>query len=75
MIEVLKRPIASESSWLEWRTYDVTAREISALTGDHPFLSRSALWMLKSGKIAPEPENEEMRRGRKLEKLALPLST
>jgi hypothetical protein len=37
VMEVLKRPITSELSWLEWRSHDVTASEISALTGDHPF--------------------------------------
>jgi hypothetical protein len=38
VLEVLKRPITSELSWLEWRSHDVTA-SFSALTGDHPFLS------------------------------------
>ena len=69
-----RRIIASESEWLSWRQHDVTASEISALTGDHPFLTRYGLWMLKAGKIEREPENEEMRRGRRLEKVALEMA-
>lgn len=71
---VLIRSIASELEWLEWRQHDVTASEISALTGDHPFLTKYGLWQLKAGKIEREPENEEMKRGRKLEPVAMEMA-
>jgi YqaJ-like viral recombinase domain len=71
---ITKREITSEAEWLSWRLPNVNGSEISALPGDHPWVSRYGLWMLKAGKIEPEPENEEMKRGKRLEQVALAMA-
>jgi predicted phage-related endonuclease len=65
MIE--RRTITSRSEWLEWRKPFVTASQVPALFGAHPYLTALKLYMEKSGVEFPEQDNPVMRRGRLLE--------
>lgn len=59
---------ASErDAWLEQKRKTVGASELSALFGCNPYLTPLKLWGLKTGRIAPEPENLAMRLGTRLE--------
>jgi predicted phage-related endonuclease len=65
MIE--RRPIISRTEWLEWRKPFVTASQVPALFGAHPYLTALKLYMEKSGVEFPEQDDPVMRRGRLLE--------
>jgi predicted phage-related endonuclease len=50
-----RRPIKSRSEWLEWRMHDVTASDVSALFGAHPYgRTRLSLWAEKAGLLGGE---------------------
>lgn len=62
---------ADRTEWLARRKHDVTASQIGALVGCHPYVSAAELWLEKHGH-APDPEESPaMRRGRLLEPVAL----
>lgn len=65
MIEV--HPITSEAEWLERRRQDVTASEVGALFGVHPYKTALELWAEKCGVDLGRRETSVMRRGRILE--------
>jgi predicted phage-related endonuclease len=66
MIE--RRPITDRAKWLEWRHEDVTASELGALFGVHPYMSALKLYLSKSGIEFPTDDNNPVfRRGRILE--------
>ena len=60
-----RRSITSCAEWLEWRMQDVTASDVSALFGVHPY-GRTALsvWAEKSGLTEGLADNAILRRGR-----------
>ena len=65
MIE--RRPIVDRAEWLGWRKRYVTASQVPALFGCHPYLSALKLYLEKSGIEFPDQDNPVMRRGRILE--------
>jgi predicted phage-related endonuclease len=67
MIE--RRPITDRAEWLEWRKADVTASNVGALFGVHPYVTALRLYAEKRG-TEFEPLDEQskiLRRGRWLE--------
>jgi predicted phage-related endonuclease len=66
-MSIERRAIISRPEWLEWRKSFVTASQVPALFGAHPYLSALKLYMEKSGIEFPEQNNAVMRRGRLLE--------
>ena len=60
-----RRPITSRAEWLEWRMQDVTASDVAALFGVHPY-GRTALsvWAEKSGLTGGLADSAVLRRGR-----------
>jgi predicted phage-related endonuclease len=61
------RTIISRAEWLEWRKPFVTASQVPALFGAHPYLTALRLYMEKAGVEFEEKDNPVMRRGRLLE--------
>jgi predicted phage-related endonuclease len=60
-----RRAIATRSQWLEWRTHDITASDISALFGAHPYKkTRLSLWADKRGLTEGMEDSDVLRRGR-----------
>lgn len=62
-----RRTIKSRDEWLAWRKPFVTASQVPALFGCHPYLSALKLYLEKSGVEFEQEENTAMRRGRILE--------
>jgi predicted phage-related endonuclease len=60
-------PIESKGSWLDMRRRDVTASQIAALWGHHPYLTALELYRQKRGEDGNQGDNPSMRRGRWLE--------
>jgi predicted phage-related endonuclease len=60
--------------WLAFRRQDVTASQIAAVIGQHPYCSALELWAQKSGQIVTVADNAAMRRGRLLEPVAVKLT-
>jgi predicted phage-related endonuclease len=60
-----RRAIVNREEWLAWRMADVTASDLSALFGRHPY-GRSALsiWAEKAGLTEGLADNPVLRRGR-----------
>jgi predicted phage-related endonuclease len=60
-----RRPITDRAEWLQWRLSDVTASDVSALFGVHPY-GRTALsvWAEKSGLTEGLADSPILRRGR-----------
>jgi predicted phage-related endonuclease len=60
--------IQGREDWLAMRSQDVTASEIAALFGKHPFKTMLSLYAEKAGLISGAvEENDAMRRGRYME--------
>jgi putative phage-type endonuclease len=53
--------------WLAARASGLGGSEIAAVLGLSPWQSRFSLWHRKKGLIGPEPDNDGMSRGRRLE--------
>jgi putative phage-type endonuclease len=53
--------------WLAVRASGLGGSEIAAVLGLSPWQSRFSLWHRKKGLLSPEPDNEGMSRGRRLE--------
>jgi predicted phage-related endonuclease len=60
--------------WLAFRRQDVTASQIAAVIGQHPYCSALELWAQKSGQIVTVADSPAMRRGRLLENVAATLT-
>ena len=58
-------------AWFAARRRHVTASEVSAITGNHPWLSQAGLWLDKTEGAEPEPDNPAMWWGRELEPLII----
>lgn len=69
MIEKISTAGMSREDWLEVRrkSPSIGGSECGAILGMNPYESAVSVWAKKSGRIAPEPENESMRIGRDLE--------
>jgi predicted phage-related endonuclease len=65
MIE--SRSIVDRNEWLAWRKADVTASNVGALFGAHPYVTPLKLYIEKRGVEFPDKDNRTMRRGRWLE--------
>lgn len=60
-----RRPITSRAEWLEWRMHDVTASDVAALFGCHPYgRTRLGLWAEKQGLTTGMADSDALRRGR-----------
>jgi predicted phage-related endonuclease len=70
---VFERQIGDREEWLGWRRKNVNASDAACLWGDdvHPFMSAYKLWALYSGKVSAAEENDAMKRGRRLEPVAI----
>lgn len=60
-------PIRSRSEWLDLRKRDVTASDIAALFGLHPYKSALQVYLEKTGGEPDDADNTVLRRGRILE--------
>jgi putative phage-type endonuclease len=69
MIEVISPK--SRDEWLELRKSTIGASESAILLGANPYSTPYELWARKSGQAPPEAETPSMRRGKKLEQVAL----
>ena len=66
---------ATRDEWLILRRHDVTASQIAALLGLHPYVTPYQLWAEKTGKHVPiDDDNAVMRRGRLLETVAVQMA-
>jgi predicted phage-related endonuclease len=64
------------ADWLTLRKPDVTASQIAAVVGSHPYVSAYQLWAEKTGKLVNDAnlDSPAMRRGRLLESVAADLA-
>ena len=68
IVDTLRVPVGSREDWLAMRRRDITASEIAALFGKHPYKTMLGLYADKAGLVPPETEeNDAMRRGRHME--------
>lgn len=66
-LETVTVPVGTREEWLERRKLDVTASDVAAVFGLHPYKTPLALWADKTGVGVDTVENAAMRRGRWLE--------
>jgi len=64
---VQSHPVTDRETWLKWRQADVTASDVAAVFGLHPWKTPLQLWSEQSGVDVSSPETAAMRRGRWLE--------
>jgi predicted phage-related endonuclease len=66
----------TRAEWLALRKQDVTASQIAATIGHHPYCSALELWAQKTGRLVPDDDIDSaaMRRGRLLEDLAVTMT-
>jgi predicted phage-related endonuclease len=63
--QIERRPITSRAAWLQWRMADVTASDVAALYGAHPYgKTRLSLWADKRGLTEGMADSDVLRRGR-----------
>lgn len=60
-------PVGDRESWLRRRKQDITASEIGAVFGLHPYKTPLQLWADKTSELIENVDNAAMRRGRWLE--------
>lgn len=60
-------PVTSKTDWLALRKQDVTASEVAALFGAHPYKTALQLYAEKKGISRGQGDNPAMRRGRIME--------
>lgn len=66
--DAIRIPVQGREEWLAMRRQDVTASDIAALFGKHPFKTMLSLYAEKAGLVQPDTEeNDAMRRGRHME--------
>lgn len=70
MKDVERLPITSEDVWLEWHQKYITASEIAALFGVHPFTTLAEIYAQKRGIMPMKREDIMMHRGKALEAVA-----
>lgn len=70
LYEIVKLEQGS-SDWLDYRRSKITATDVSTILSLNPFKTPYRLYQEKMGLIEPEPENEKMREGKRLEEEAL----
>lgn len=68
---VTRTPITDEAQWQAMRAKNVGASEAPALLGVHDYLSAFELWARKTGRLTEVSDTAPMRRGRKLEPVAI----
>jgi predicted phage-related endonuclease len=68
-LPVVRFPLTmrSEQDWLDLRQQDVTASDVGALFGMHPYQTVSGLWAVKTGCVLPSMDSNIKRRGRLFE--------
>lgn len=66
-IETVIVPVGTRAEWLDRRKLDVTASDVAAVFGLHPYKTPLQLWADKTGISVDTVENAAMRRGRWLE--------
>jgi putative phage-type endonuclease len=64
-------PLQGTPEWVAWRRGGVGASELPAILGMDRWKGEYQLALLKRGEIEPEPENEAMRWGHRVQRLAL----
>ena len=64
-------PLQGTPEWVAWRNGGVGASEMGVLLGEDPYKSEYELALLKRGEIEPEPMNEAMAWGHRVQRLAL----
>lgn len=67
MITLLKNISGNREEWLRVRKSKIGSSEIPTLCGLNPYSSPLKLWREKTGRDAPQPDNDYMWLGRKLE--------
>lgn len=65
--ETVTIPVTDRESWLQLRKQDVTASDVAAVFGLHPYRTPLQLWADKTSIGHDTPDNAAMRRGRWLE--------
>lgn len=70
MKDVERWPVTSEADWLDWHLKYITASEIAALYGVHPFCTLAEVYAQKRGLMPMKREDDMMRRGKALENVA-----
>lgn len=63
-------PVTDEATWLALRKQFITASDMAALFGAHPFTTVAEIVAHKRGLLPQQEDNTLMRRGRKLESVA-----
>lgn len=66
-LETVSVPAGTREEWLERRKQDITASDVAAVFGLHPYKTPLQLWADKTGVGIEVAENAAMRRGRWLE--------
>jgi putative phage-type endonuclease len=66
-LDTVTTPVGDRQDWLALRRQDVTASDVAAVFGLHPYRTPLQLWADKTGVGFDVPENAAMRRGRWLE--------
>lgn len=65
----------NRAEWLQLRRQDITASQVGALVGTHPYCTAYQLWAEKTGKLVDDDlDSPAMRRGRLLEKVGVELA-
>lgn len=67
---IISVPVTDRAQWLKLRLPNVGASEVGALFGIHDYLTGFALAAKKLGRLADEPDNATLERGRDLEPIA-----
>lgn len=66
-------PPYGSPDWVAWRNRGLGASDLPTLTGDNPWQSEYQLAAVKRGLAEPDPENEAMRWGHRLERVGIDL--
>lgn len=67
MIELMRVNEGNQSEWLDLRRRTVGSSDIAAISGLFPWRSPLQVWMEKTGKIDPQPENDDLFIGKEAE--------
>lgn len=67
MTQIERHLITDRTDWLARRKQDITASEVAALFGCHPYKTAAEVYLEKLGQFEQPEETDEMRRGRLLE--------
>ncbi len=67
MSNFIKVPYSSVEEWHELRRKGIGGSDAGAIVGLNPYKSPYTVWMEKTGRLEPEPENERMYFGKRFE--------